>query len=108
MDEGHSDKPMKDKDGKQIFSQGGYSSHSRVHERFVFPIPENIPSDSEDCDLLARSTTCTREGSIGREAGAHHWASFVGCKKAVEKVKTNDVRYRVTLTGFHMAFGTKA
>jgi len=29
-----------------------------------------------------------------------------GCKKAVEKVKVNDVRYRVTLTGFHKAFGT--
>lgn len=30
-----------------------------------------------------------------------------GCKKAVEKVKVNDVRYRITLTGFHEAFGTK-
>jgi len=29
-----------------------------------------------------------------------------GCKKAVEKVKTNDVRYRVTLTGFRKAFNT--
>jgi len=33
--------------------------------------------------------------------------SEAGCKKAVEKVKFNDVRYRVTLTGFHKAFGTK-
>lgn len=32
--------------------------------------------------------------------------SEAGCKKAVEKVKVNDVRYRVTLTGFHKAFGT--
>lgn len=32
--------------------------------------------------------------------------SEAGCKKAVEKVKSNDVRYRVTLTGFHKAFGT--
>jgi len=29
-----------------------------------------------------------------------------GCSKAVQKVKDNDVRYRVTLTGFHKAFGT--
>jgi alcohol dehydrogenase (NADP+) len=28
-----------------------------------------------------------------------------GCKKAVEKVKVNDVRYRVTLTGFEKVFG---
>ena len=27
-----------------------------------------------------------------------------GCKEAVEKVKTNDVRYRFTLTGFEKAF----
>ena len=33
--------------------------------------------------------------------------SEAGCKKAVEKVKVNDVRYRITLTGFHEAFGTK-
>ena len=30
-----------------------------------------------------------------------------GCKKAVEKVKNNDVRYRVTLTGFDKVFGSK-
>ncbi|KAH7378154.1 putative NADP-dependent alcohol dehydrogenase 6 [Cadophora sp. MPI-SDFR-AT-0126] len=36
--------PMKDKNGKQIFAQGGYSSHSRVHEQFVFKIPDNITS----------------------------------------------------------------
>lgn len=35
---------MKDKNGNQIFSHGGYSSHSRVHEQFVFKVPENIPS----------------------------------------------------------------
>jgi alcohol dehydrogenase (NADP+) len=29
------------------------------------------------------------------------------CKMAFEKVKANDVRYRVTLTGFKKAFGTK-
>ncbi|KAI9746366.1 MAG: hypothetical protein M1818_000078 [Claussenomyces sp. TS43310] len=30
--------------------------------------------------------------------------SEAGCKEAVEKVKTNDVRYRLTLTGFDKAF----
>jgi len=33
--------------------------------------------------------------------------SEAGCKKAVEKVKKNDVRYRVTLVNFKHAFGTK-
>jgi alcohol dehydrogenase (NADP+) len=33
--------------------------------------------------------------------------SEAGCKKAVKKVKVNDVRYRITLTGFNKAFGTK-
>ena len=32
--------------------------------------------------------------------------SEAGCKTAVKDVKVNDVRYRVTLTGFHKAFGT--
>jgi alcohol dehydrogenase (NADP+) len=40
-----SQRPMKDSKGNQIFSQGGYSSHSRVHEQFVFPIPDNLPSE---------------------------------------------------------------
>jgi alcohol dehydrogenase (NADP+) len=31
--------------------------------------------------------------------------SEAGCKDAVEKVKTNDVRYRFTLVGFEKAFG---
>ena len=26
-------------------SQGGYASHIRAHQYFVFPIPENIPSE---------------------------------------------------------------
>ncbi len=33
--------------------------------------------------------------------------SEAGCKQAVEKVKRNDVRYRVTLVGFQKAFGMK-
>jgi len=49
LDGGNPDKPVSDKDmkdssGKQIFSQGGYSSHTRAHEQFVFKIPDNIPS----------------------------------------------------------------
>jgi alcohol dehydrogenase (NADP+) len=250
LDEGHSDKPMKDKDGNQIFSQGGYSSHSRVHERFVFPIPDNIPSHEAGPMMCAGLTTYSplvRAGCVpgkkvailgigglghfgilwakalgaevwalshtpGKKAealklGADHfvstgdkdWAkplaftfnfilncadmtnefdlstymstlavngefhnvglpdkplpqmmaqdfapngakiagshigsrpealamlklasekglhpmietmdiSEAGCKKAVEKVNVNDVRYRITLTGFHKAFGTK-
>ncbi|TVY68871.1 NADP-dependent alcohol dehydrogenase [Lachnellula suecica] len=249
LDEGHSDKPMKDKSGNQIFSQGGYSSHSRVHEYFVFPIPENIPSIEAGpmmCAGLTVYSPLVRAGTgpgkrvailgigglghfaliwaraLGAEVwalshspnkkeealklGAHHfvdtnekdWAkplafnfdfilnaadmtnefdlptyfstiacngefhnvglpdkplpelmaqnfasngckltgshlgnreealamlklaseknlhpmietidiSEAGCKKAVEKVKVNDVRYRVTLTGFNKAFGT--
>jgi alcohol dehydrogenase (NADP+) len=242
---------MKDKKGNQIFSQGGYSSHSRVHERFVFPIPENISSIEAGPMMCAGLTTygpLSRAGcgpgkkiailgigglghfgilwakALGAEVwalshtpgkkeqalklGADHfvltkekdWAkplaftfnfilncadmtnefdlktymstlavngefhnvglpdkplpqmmaqdfapngskiagshigsrpealamlklasekglhpmietidiSEAGCKKAVEKVKVNDVRYRVTLTGFHKAFGTTA
>lgn len=29
-----------------------------------------------------------------------------GCSEVVQRVKTNKVRYRVTLTGFHKAFST--
>lgn len=32
--------------------------------------------------------------------------SEAGCKEAVEKVKNNTVRYRVTLTGFKKAFAS--
>ena len=57
MDEGHSDKAMTDKNGKQIFSQGGYSSHSRIHEQFVFPIPDNVPSHEAGPMMCAGLTT---------------------------------------------------
>ncbi|KAI6716460.1 hypothetical protein JHW43_001061 [Diplocarpon mali] len=241
--------PMKDKDGHRIFAQGGYSSHSRVHEQFVFKIPDNISSIDAGpmmCAGLTVYSPLKRAGTgagkkvailgIGglghfaimwaramgaevwalshtpakeveaKELGAHHFVStqakewhkplaftfdFIlnaadmtnefalkdymstlavngsfhnvglpdkplpammaqdftsngstiggshlgskkeamemlklaseknlkpmietidiseeGCGKAVQKVKTNDVRYRVTLTGFHQAFGT--
>ncbi len=48
---------MKDKDGNQIWAQGGYSSHSRVHEQFVFPIPDNIPSYEAGPMMCAGLTT---------------------------------------------------
>jgi alcohol dehydrogenase (NADP+) len=57
MDEGHSDEPMKDKNGNQIFSQGGYSSHSRVHEQFVFKIPEGLSSTDAAPMMCAGLTT---------------------------------------------------
>ncbi|KAI1773167.1 GroES-like protein [Hypoxylon cercidicola] len=34
----------KDVDPNETISQGGYSSHIRAHEYFVFPIPDAIPS----------------------------------------------------------------
>jgi alcohol dehydrogenase (NADP+) len=248
-DEGHSDKPMKDSSGNQIFSQGGYSSHIRAHEQFVFKVPENISStdagpmmcagltvysplvragtgpgkkvailgigglghfallwakalgaevwalshtpskEAEAKKLGADHFVCTKNekwtegldftfnfilncadmtnefdlsaylGTLavngefhnvglpdkplpemkaqvftpnGSKMGGSHIGSKkeaiamlklaseknikpmietidiseAGCKKAVEKVKVNDVRYRVTLTGFHKAFGT--
>lgn len=254
IDGGNPDKPvssqdMKDKSGNQIWAQGGYSSHSRVHQQFVFKIPDNIPSHEAGpmmCAGLTVYSPLRRAGAgagkkvailgigglghfaimwaraMGAEVtalshspnkkdtalklGAHHfvdttrkdWAedlkytfnfilnaadmtnefdmamylstlaingefhnvglpdkplptmmaqifttngskiggshigskkemmemlklasqkglhpmietikiSELGCKEAVEKVKKNDVRYRVTLTGFHEAFGT--
>lgn len=33
--------------------------------------------------------------------------SEAGCKEAVEKVKVNDVRYRITLTGYDKVFGAR-
>jgi len=50
-------KPMKDKNGKELYSQGGYSSHSRVHEQFVFQIPDNIPSHEAGPMMCAGLTT---------------------------------------------------
>lgn len=57
MDEGHSDKPMKDDKGNQIFSQGGYSSHSRVHEQFVFNVPDGLESTDAAPMMCAGLTT---------------------------------------------------
>lgn len=71
LDEGHSDKPMKDKDGNQIFSQGGYSSHARAHERFVFPIPENIPSIEAAPMMCAGITTYSPLVRAGTGPGKH-------------------------------------
>lgn len=56
-DEGHSNEPMKDEDGNQIFSQGGYASHSRVHQQFVLPIPDNISSEEAGPMMCAGLTT---------------------------------------------------
>lgn len=56
-DEGHSDEPMKDSNGNQIFSQGGYSSHSRVHEQFVFKVPEGLESTDAAPMMCAGLTT---------------------------------------------------
>ena len=33
-------------DPNETVSQGGYASHIRAHEYFVFPIPDSIPSES--------------------------------------------------------------
>ncbi|KAM0135979.1 hypothetical protein ACHAO1_004808 [Botrytis cinerea] len=56
-DEGHSDTPMKDSNGNQIFSQGGYSSHSRVHEQFVFKVPDGLSSTDAAPMMCAGLTT---------------------------------------------------
>lgn len=64
-----SGKPMKDKDGNQIWSQGGYSSHSRVHEQFVFPIPDNIPSYEAGPMMCAGLTTYSPLRRAGTEPG---------------------------------------
>ncbi|RDW89185.1 GroES-like protein [Coleophoma cylindrospora] len=55
--EGHSDKPMLNSSGKQLFSQGGFSSHIRAHEYFVFPIPDSIPSHEAAPMMCAGLTT---------------------------------------------------
>jgi len=71
LDQGHSDKPMKDKNGNQIFSQGGYSSHSRVHEYFVFPIPDSIPSIEAAPMMCAGLTTYSPLVRAGTGPGKH-------------------------------------
>lgn len=48
---------MKDKDGNQIFSQGGYSSHIRAHQQFVFPVPDEITSEEAGPMMCAGLTT---------------------------------------------------
>jgi len=71
LDEGHSDKPMKDDKGNQIYSQGGYSSHSRVHEYFVFPVPANIPSHEAGPMMCAGLTTYSPLKRAGTGPGKH-------------------------------------
>ena len=71
LDEGHSDQPMKDSEGNQIFSQGGFSSHSRVHEYFVFPVPENIPSHEAAPMMCAGLTTYGPLVRAGTGPGKH-------------------------------------
>lgn len=57
LDEGRSDKPMNDKDGNQIHAHGGYSSHTRAHQQFVFPIPDEIKSEEAGPMMCAGLTT---------------------------------------------------
>jgi len=48
---------MNDKEGNQIHAQGGYSSHSRVHQQFVFPVPDEISSEEAGPMMCAGLTT---------------------------------------------------
>lgn len=57
LDEGRSDKPMTDEKGTQIHAQGGYSSHTRAHQQFVFPIPDGIASEEAGPMMCAGLTT---------------------------------------------------
>jgi len=41
----------------KVVSQGGFASHIRVHEYFVFPIPSNIPSEEAGPMMCAGLTT---------------------------------------------------
>jgi alcohol dehydrogenase (NADP+) len=47
----------KEADPSQSISQGGYSSHIRAHEYFVFPIPEEIPSEIAAPMMCAGTST---------------------------------------------------
>ncbi len=47
----------KEVDPDETISQGGYSSHMRAHEYFVFPIPDAIPSHLAAPMLCAGLTT---------------------------------------------------
>ena len=47
----------KDVDPDETITQGGYSSHMRAHEYFVFPIPDAIPSEHAAPMLCAGLTT---------------------------------------------------
>jgi alcohol dehydrogenase (NADP+) len=64
-----SQSPMKDKNGNQIIAQGGYSSHSRVHEQFVFPIPKNLPSEDVAPMMCAGLTVYSPLVRAGTKAG---------------------------------------
>ncbi|RAL67666.1 hypothetical protein DID88_008410 [Monilinia fructigena] len=93
-DEGHSDKPMKDSKGNQIFSQGGFSSHSRVHEQFVFKVPNGLESTDAAPMMCAGLTTysplCARRHRTGKKVailgigGLGHfgllWAKALGAE----------------------------
>jgi len=62
---------MKDSSGNQIWAQGGYSSHSRVHEQFVFKIPDNIPSTEAGPMMCAGLTVYSPLVRAGTGPGKH-------------------------------------
>lgn len=75
MDGGNPDKPVSTTDmkvnGEQVWAQGGYSSHSRVHERFVFKIPDNIPSEEAGPMMCAGLTVYSPLVRAGTGPGKH-------------------------------------
>lgn len=56
--------------GKQVFSQGGFSSHVRVHEQFVFNIPDEISSEEAGPMMCAGLTTFSPlvRGGVGPDS----------------------------------------
>merc|ERR1711964_381715 len=59
------------------------------------------PKTFEDYDVDIENECCGVCGSDVHTMIETIDISEEGCSKAVQKVKDNDVRYRVTLTGFH-------
>lgn len=87
----------KSEDPDETIAQGGFASHIRAHEYFVFPIPENIPSHIAAPMMCAGLTTWSPLVRAGTGPGKHvaivgmgglghfavMWASALGAEVTV-------------------------
>jgi hypothetical protein len=88
---------------RKIKMETGYASHSRVHQEFVFPIPDNVPSEEAGTMMCAGLTTYSPLVRAGVGPGKKVAVVGIGGLKFTEAPCTREQRIgRCGLCGLNL------